>query len=208
MKRTGFVVAVFLIGIIVILGGWLLGIIGRDDGRTLGERLDAAYHAYMPMSGTKPLYIRQLVGPDMGTKRTILWETTEFEANAVVVYKLKGEADSEAKTLWATTDKIRENQTTRYVYRVDLCDLEPNQEYVFQVGKQGHTDGEWHSFSTHKMDKMSFLETNKPQSWVIPKTSGSVQIVGVKKYDTHFCLYGPNHDCPDVHPNTLICYDI
>ena len=86
MKRTGFVVAVFLIGIIVILGGWLLGIIGRDDGRTLGERLDAAYHAYMPMSGTKPLYIRQLVGPDMGTKRTILWETTEFEANAVVVY--------------------------------------------------------------------------------------------------------------------------
>ena len=45
MKRTGFVVAVFLIGIIVILGGWLLGIIGRDDGRTLGERLDAAYHA-------------------------------------------------------------------------------------------------------------------------------------------------------------------
>lgn len=106
MKRTGFVVAVFLIGIIVILGGWLLGIIGRDDGRTLGERLDAAYHAYMPMSGTKPLYIRQLVGPDMGTKRTILWETTEFEANAVVVYKLKGEADSEAKTLWATTDKI------------------------------------------------------------------------------------------------------
>ena len=52
MKRTGFVVAVFLIGIIVILGGWLLGIIGRDDGRTLGERLDAAYHAYMPMSGT------------------------------------------------------------------------------------------------------------------------------------------------------------
>ena len=65
MKRTRFVVAVFLIGIIVILGGWLLGIIGRDDGRTLGERLDAAYHAYMPMSGTKPLYIRQLVGPDM-----------------------------------------------------------------------------------------------------------------------------------------------
>lgn len=115
----------------ILLGG-LFGIIENQEGSTLKERFDAAYHAYMPLSGTKPLYIRQLVGPDMGTKRTILWETTEFEPNSVVVYKLKGEDNSTIKVVPATADVIKEDKTVRrYVYSVEIADLEPNQEYVF-----------------------------------------------------------------------------
>lgn len=209
MKRTRLKVVTSLIGIIMILLGGLFGIIENQEGSTLKERFDAAYHAYMPLSGTKPLYIRQLVGPDMGTKRTILWETTEFEPNSVVVYKLKGEDNSTIKVVPATADVIKEDKTVRrYVYSVEIADLEPNQEYVFQVGKKDHTDGVWHQFSTKKIDTMTAVDLQSPSSWVVPQSGGSVQIVGVKKYNNHFCLHGSGHECPDMHPNTLICYDL
>lgn len=207
MKRAGIALSAIFVGIIAIFGWWLFGIIEEQEGDTWGQRVDAAYHAYMPMSGTKPLYIRQLVGPDMGTKRTILWETTEFENNAVVMYKIKGAADSTALIMPAEVQVIKENETRRYVYSANLCDLEPDKDYVFQVGAKGHTDGVWHSFNTRQMERMTAVNWKDVSTWRVPKENGSVQIVGVKKYDNHICLHGNDHDCPDLHPNTLICYD-
>lgn len=207
MKRTGLTVGIMLAGILVIFGWCLFGIIEEQEGDTLGQRIDAAYHAYMPMSGSKPLYIQQLVGPDMGTKPTIIWETTEFENNSVVKYKLKGADESTSLIMPAEVQVIKDKESRRYVYSANLCDLEPEKEYVFQVGAKDHTNGVWHSFSTRQMNQMTAVDTQDASAWRIPKENGSVQIVGVKKYDNHICLHGSGHDCSDVHPNTLICYN-
>ncbi|KAF1683250.1 metallophosphoesterase family protein [Veillonella sp. R32] len=174
MKRTGLTVSAIFVCAIMALVWWSYsGADEKDAG--IWQRMVAGYHKYMPVSDSKPLHIRQLVTPDMSTRRIILWETKAQQANSVVKYKLKGHSDDTMQTVYAVSEMFEDGKERRYIYRVDLRDLQPNEEYVYQVGREGHTDDEWHSLSTKQNANFSALIFPDSQSNDYTKWSNLVK---------------------------------
>ncbi|SUP43281.1 purple acid phosphatase family protein [Veillonella criceti] len=156
MKRAGLTVSAIFVCLVMTFVWWSHDEVdGKDAG--IWQDLVAGYHKYMPIPNSKPLHIRQLVTPDMSTRRIILWETKELQANSIIKYKIKGSSDDTIQTVYAVSEMFEDDKEKRYIYRVDLRDLEPNQDYVYQVGREGYTDDEWHSLSTKASKQFSAL---------------------------------------------------
>lgn len=185
MKRAGLTVSAIFVCLIMAFVWWSYsGADEKDAG--IWQRIVAGYHKYMPIPDSKPLHIRQLVTPDMSTRRIILWETKAQQANSVVKYKLKGQSDDTIQTVYAVSELFEDDKERRYIYRVDLRDLQPNEEYEYQVGREGHIDDEWHSLSTKQNANFSALIFPDSQSNDYTKWSNLVNTAYTKNPNIQF----------------------
>lgn len=123
---------------------------------------------------TNPRYIRQLITSDMTTSRVIMWETKEQTNNAVVKYKLKDAPDSTIVTVDAISEVFSDDKVERYLYRGDLDGLEPQKEYVYRVGTEGHMS-DWRPLKTG---------SNEPFSALIFPDSRSMNFLGFQSVVT------------------------
>ena len=67
-----------------------------------------------PLLDSESRYIRQIVAQDNSTSRTIMWQSDNSEADAVIEYRLEGAEKSQ--TIGATDKAFTDDGSTTYIH--------------------------------------------------------------------------------------------
>lgn len=104
----------------------------------------AAAH-YELTDSVDAMNIRQVITADSATSRTIMWQSTLAEEDAVVEYRIQGETTIHSQP--ATDEKFTDDNKTTYIHTVSLTDLTPSTTYEYRVG-YGQKRSAWQTLKT------------------------------------------------------------
>ena len=94
----------------------------------------------------KAVIFRQIVAQDNSTSRTIMWQSDNSEADAVIEYRLEGAEKS--RTIGATDKAFTDDGSTTYIHEATLTGLTPNTKYEYRVGYGADRRSDWYRLET------------------------------------------------------------
>ena len=99
-----------------------------------------------PLLDSESRYIRQIVAQDNSTSRTIMWQSDNSEADAVIEYRLEGA--EKTQTIGATDKAFTDDGSTTYIHEATLTGLTPNTKYEYRVGYGADRRSDWYRLET------------------------------------------------------------
>ena len=99
-----------------------------------------------PLLDSESRYIRQIVAQDNSTSRTIMWQSDNSEADAVIEYRLEG--TEKTQTIGATDKAFTDDGSTTYIHEATLTGLTPNTNYEYRVGYGTDRRSDWYRLET------------------------------------------------------------
>ncbi|MDU6207136.1 metallophosphoesterase family protein [Veillonella sp.] len=137
-----------LLAIITVVGAIVGSYVYRDTIYSRIARTAAVVSGQeiKPLLDSESRYIRQIVAQDNSTSRTIMWQSDNSEADAVIEYRLEGAEKSQ--TIGATDKAFTDDGSTTYIHEATLTGLTPNTKYEYRVGYGNDRRSDWYSLET------------------------------------------------------------
>ena len=137
-----------LLAIITVVGATVGSYVYRDTIYSRIARTAAVVSGQeiKPLLDSESRYIRQIVAQDNSTSRTIMWQSDNSEADAVIEYRLEGAEKSQ--TIGATDKAFTDDSSTTYIHEATLTGLTPNTKYEYRVGYGTDRRSDWYRLET------------------------------------------------------------
>ena len=137
-----------LLAIITVFGAIVGSYVYRDTIYSRIARTAAVVSGQeiKPLLDSESRYIRQIVAQDNSTSRTIMWQSDNSEADAVIEYRLEGAEKSQ--TIGATDKAFTDDGSTTYIHEATLTGLTPNTKYEYRVGYGTDRRSDWYRLET------------------------------------------------------------
>ena len=137
-----------LLAIITVVGATVGSYVYRDTIYSRIARTAAVVSGQeiKPLLNSEGRYIRQIVAQDNSTSRTIMWQSDNSEADAVIEYRLEGVEKSQ--TIGATDKAFTDDGSTTYIHEATLTGLTPNTKYEYRVGYGTDRRSDWYRLET------------------------------------------------------------
>ena len=137
-----------LLAIITVVGATVGSYVYRDAIYSRIARTAAVVSGQeiKPLLDSESRYIRQIVAQDNSTSRTIMWQSDNSEADAVIEYRLEGAEKSQ--TIGATDKAFTDDGSTTYIHEAILTGLTPNTKYEYRVGYGTDRRSDWYRLET------------------------------------------------------------
>ena len=137
-----------LLAIITVVGATVGSYVYRDTIYSRIARTAAVVSGQeiKPLLASESRYIRQIVAQDNSISRTIMWQSDNSEADAVIEYRLEGAEKSQ--TIGATDKAFTDDGSTTYIHEATLTGLIPNTKYEYRVGYGADRRSDWYSLET------------------------------------------------------------
>ena len=137
-----------LLAIITVVGAIVGSYVYRDTIYSRIARTAAVVSGQeiKPLLDSESRYIRQIVAQDNSTSRTIMWQSDNSEADAVIEYRLEGAEKSQ--TIGATDKAFTDDGSTTYIHEATLTGLTPNTKYEYRVGYGTDRRSDWYRLET------------------------------------------------------------
>ena len=137
-----------LLAIITVVGAIVGSYVYRDTIYSRIARTAAVVSGQeiKPLLDSESRYIRQIVAQDNSTSRTIMWQSDNSEADAVIEYRLEGAEKSQ--TIGATDKAFTDDGSTTYIHEAILTGLTPNTKYEYRVGYGTDRRSDWYRLET------------------------------------------------------------
>ena len=137
-----------LLAIITVFGATVGSYVYRDTIYSRIARTAAVVSGQevKPLLDSESRYIRQIVAQDNSTSRTIMWQSDNSEADAVIEYRLEGAEKSQ--TIGATDKAFTDDGSTTYIHEATLTGLTPNTKYEYRVGYGTDRRSDWYRLET------------------------------------------------------------
>ena len=137
-----------LLAIITVVGAIVGSYVYRDTIYSRIARTAAVVSGQeiKPLLSSESRYIRQIVAQDNSISRTIMWQSDNSEADAVIEYRLVG--DEHTQTIGATDKAFTDDGSTTYIHEATLTGLTPNTKYEYRVGYSNDRRSDWYSLET------------------------------------------------------------
>lgn len=137
-----------LLAIITVVGATVGSYVYRDAIYSRIARTAAVVSGQeiKPLLDSESRYIRQIVAQDNSTSRTIMWQSDNSEADAVIEYRLEGAEKSQ--TIGATDKAFTDDGSTTYIHEATLTGLTPNTKYEYRVGYGTDRRSDWYRLET------------------------------------------------------------
>ena len=137
-----------LLAIIAVAGAAVVGYVYRDTIYSRIARTAAVVSGQeiKPLLDSESRYIRQIVAQDNSTSRTIMWQSDNSEADAVIEYRLEGAEKSQ--TIEATDKAFTDDGSTTYIHEATVTGLTPNTKYEYRVGYGADRRSDWYRLET------------------------------------------------------------
>ena len=137
-----------LLAIITVVGATVGSYVYRDTIYSRIARTAAVVSGQeiKPLLASESRYIRQIVAQDNSTSRTIMWQSDNSEADAVIEYRLEGAEKSQ--TIGATDKAFTDDGSTTYIHEATLTGLTPNTKYEYRVGYGTDRRSDWYRLET------------------------------------------------------------
>ena len=137
-----------LLAIITVVGAIVGSYVYRDTIYSRIARTAAVVSGQeiKPLLDSESRYIRQIVAQDNSTSRTIMWQSDNSEADAVIEYRLEGAEKSQ--TIGATDKAFTDDGSTTYIHEATLIGLTPNTKYEYRVGYGTDRRSDWYRLET------------------------------------------------------------
>ena len=137
-----------LLAIITVVGATVGSYVYRDTIYSRIARTAAVVSGQeiKPLLDSESRYIRQIIAQDNSTSRTIMWQSDNSEADAVIEYRLEG---AEKYQIIGATDKaFTDDGSTTYIHEATLTGLTPNTKYEYRVGYGADRRSDWYRLET------------------------------------------------------------
>ena len=137
-----------LLAIITVFGATVGSYVYRDTIYSRIARTAAVVSGQeiKPLLDSESRYIRQIVAQDNSTSRTIMWQSDNSEADAVIEYRLEGA--EKTQTIGATDKAFTDDGSTTYIHEATLTGLTPNTKYEYRVGYGTDRRSDWYRLET------------------------------------------------------------
>ena len=137
-----------LLAIITVVGATVGSYVYRDAIYSRITRTAAVVSGQeiKPLLDSENRYIRQIVAQDNSTSRTIMWQSDNSEADAVIEYRLEGA--EKTQTIGATDKAFTDDGSTTYIHEATLTGLTPNTKYEYRVGYGTDRRSDWYRLET------------------------------------------------------------
>ena len=137
-----------LLAIITVVGATVGSYVYRDAIYSRIARTAAVVSGQeiKPLLASESRYIRQIVAQDNSISRTIMWQSDNSEADAVIEYRLEGAEKSQ--TIGATDKAFTDDGSTTYIHEAILTGLTPNTKYEYRVGYGTDRRSDWYRLET------------------------------------------------------------
>ena len=137
-----------LLAIITVVGATVGSYVYRDAIYSRIARTAAVVSGQeiKPLLDSESRYIRQIVAQDNSTSRTIMWQSDNSEADAVIEYRLEGA--EKTQTIGATDKAFTDDGSTTYIHEATLIGLTPNTKYEYRVGYGTDRRSDWYRLET------------------------------------------------------------
>ena len=137
-----------LLAIITVVGATVGSYVYRDAIYSRIARTAAVVSGQeiKPLLDSESRYIRQIVAQDNSTSRTIMWQSDNSEADAVIEYRLEGA--EKTQTIGATDKAFTDDASTTYIHEATLTGLTPNTKYEYRVGYGTDRRSDWYRLET------------------------------------------------------------
>ena len=137
-----------LLAIITVVGATVGSYVYRDAIYSRIARTAAVVSGQeiKPLLASESRYIRQIVAQDNSISRTIMWQSDNSEADAVIEYRLEGAEKSQ--TIGATDKAFTDDGSTTYIHEATLTGLTPNTKYEYRVGYGTDRRSDWYCLET------------------------------------------------------------
>ena len=137
-----------LLAIITVVGATVGSYVYRDAIYSRLARTAAVVSGQeiKPLLASESRYIRQIVAQDNSISRTIMWQSDNSEADAVIEYRLEGAEKSQ--TIGATDKAFTDDGSTTYIHEATLTGLTPNTKYEYRVGYGTDRRSDWYRLET------------------------------------------------------------
>ena len=137
-----------LLAIITVVGATVGSYVYRDAIYSRIARTAAVVSGQeiKPLLDSESRYIRQIVAQDNSTSRTIMWQSDNSEADAVIEYRLEGA--EKTQTIGATDKAFTDDGSTTYIHEATLTGLTPNTKYEYRVGYGTDRRSDWYRLET------------------------------------------------------------
>ena len=137
-----------LLAIITVVGATVGSYVYRDAIYSRIARTAAVVSGQeiKPLLDSESRYIRQIVAQDNSISRTIMWQSDNSEADAVIEYRLEGAEKSQ--TIGATDKAFTDDGSTTYIHEATLTGLTPNTKYEYRVGYGADRRSDWYTLET------------------------------------------------------------
>ena len=137
-----------LLAIITVVGAIVGSYVYRDTIYSRIARTAAVVSGQeiKPLLDSESRYIRQIVAQDNSTSRTIMWQSDNSEADAVIEYRLEGAEKSQ--TIEATDKAFTDDGSTTYIHEATVTGLTPNTKYEYRVGYGTDRRSDWYRLET------------------------------------------------------------
>ena len=137
-----------LLAIITVVGAIVGSYVYRDTIYSRIARTAAVVSGQeiKPLLASESRYIRQIVAQDNSISRTIMWQSDNSEADAVIEYRLEGAEKSQ--TIGATDKAFTDDGSTTYIHEATLTGLTPNTKYEYRVGYGTDRRSDWYHLET------------------------------------------------------------
>lgn len=137
-----------LLAIITVVGATVGSYVYRDAIYSRIARTAAVVSGQeiKPLLASESRYIRQIVAQDNSISRTIMWQSDNSEADALIEYRLEGAEKSQ--TIGATDKAFTDDGSTTYIHEATLTGLTPNTKYEYRVGYGTDRRSDWYRLET------------------------------------------------------------
>ena len=137
-----------LLAIITVVGATVGSYVYRDAIYSRIARTAAVVSGQeiKPLLDSESRYIRQIVAQDNSTSRTIMWQSDNSEADAVIEYRQDG--TDTIQTINATDKAFTDDGSTTYIHEATLTGLTPNTKYEYRVGYGTDRRSDWYRLET------------------------------------------------------------
>ena len=137
-----------LLAIITVVGATVGSYVYRDAiySRIARTAVVVSGQEIKPLLASESRYIRQIVAQDNSISRTIMWQSDNSEADAVIEYRLEGAEKSQ--TIGATDKAFTDDGSTTYIHEATLTGLTPNTKYEYRVGYGTARRSDWYRLET------------------------------------------------------------